>query len=222
VNGKRVFANFHPDTGKYTDTAGNEIAGFVPEPPSALITEGDKNLWSVQQPDGSRKVVSLRAGDTIPKGAVSLSGQNSESVAGDKADQAAAKAMQDSDSELALMQQFAAQPSPTNDAAMLMHYIGATKPESMGKIRLNDRELKLFGETRSSIGDAEALLTKVANGQSLTPQQRQDMLNTMTTINQAAHRGGAGGGEASPKEGDVKTNAAGDKVKFSGGKWGPA
>jgi hypothetical protein len=30
------------------------------------------------------------------------------------------------------------------------------------------------------------------------------------------------GSGAAPKEGDTKTNAAGDKVKFSGGKWGPA
>jgi hypothetical protein len=38
--------------------------------------QGDKNLWSVPQPDGSKKVVSLKPGDTIPNGALSLSGQN--------------------------------------------------------------------------------------------------------------------------------------------------
>lgn len=30
------------------------------------------------------------------------------------------------------------------------------------------------------------------------------------------------GGGGGPKEGDTKTNSAGDRVKFSGGKWGPA
>lgn len=100
------------------------------------------------------------------------------------------KAAANLDSELELMKQFAANPSPTNDAAMLMHYIGATKPESMGKIRLNDRELKLFGGTRSSLGDLEALGSKITNGQSLTPQQRSDMVSTMSMIANAAKREG--------------------------------
>jgi hypothetical protein len=37
---------------------------------------GDKNLWSVPNGDGTSRVVSLRPGDTIPQGAVSLAGQN--------------------------------------------------------------------------------------------------------------------------------------------------
>ena len=88
------------------------------------------------------------------------------------------------------MKQLTGGSSLTNDVALLMHFIGSTKPESMGKIRLNDRELKLFGGTRSSLGDTEALLTKVANGQSLTPKQRSDMISTMTMIAQAEKRGG--------------------------------
>jgi hypothetical protein len=69
----------------------------------------------------------------------------------------------------------------------------------MGKIRLNDKEIKLFGGTRSSLGDVEALLTKVSNGQSLTPQQRNDMISTMTMIDQAAKRGGS---SANPTQGN--------------------
>lgn len=34
--------------------------------------------------------------------------------------------------------------------------------------------------------------------------------------------GDSGGGSAAPKEGDTKVNSHGDKVKFSGSKWGPA
>jgi hypothetical protein len=41
------------------------------------------------------------------------------------------------------------------------------------------------------------------------------------TVNHVAPKGG-GGGSTGPKEGDTKVNSAGDKVKFSGGKWGPA
>lgn len=195
-----------PKTGKPEtyglDEQGNkkvDVGQHYERPQVTNINAGEKNLWSVPQPDGTRKAVSIKAGDVIPKGAVSMSGQNSETVSGDKKDQAAADSARNMDDELGLMKQFAATPSPTNDAAMLMHYIGATKPESMGKIRLNENEIKLFGGTRSSLGDAEALLTKVANGQMLTPKQRQDMISTMTAITNATHRGSAPTGGSAPQ-----------------------
>lgn len=166
-------------------------------------------------PDGKAQV--LHPGDTMAPGSMSATQVGSGNAAGAKETAKEQKATQALDSELGLMKEFAANPSPTNDAAMLMHYIGATKPESMGKIRLNDRELKLFGGTRSSLGDAEALLTKVANGQSLTPTQRQDMVNTMTMIDTASNRGASGA--SGPKEGDTKVNGSGDKVTYKGGKW---
>lgn len=151
-------------------------------------------LMMVPGANGSSTAQVVRPGQTVTPGSMSASqfgAGNAADVKQGKAEDAAAANM---DSELGLMKQFAANPSPTNDAAMLMHYIGATKPESMGKIRLNDRELKLFGGTRSSLGDAEALLTKVANGQSLTPDQRKDMVDTMTMISGAAKRSGHGSG----------------------------
>jgi hypothetical protein len=157
------------------------------------------------------QVESLHPGQSVPEGSMSptqLGGLNANSAKQDKAQQAATANL---DNELNLMQQFAANPSPTNDAAMLMHYIGATKPESMGKIRLNDRELKLFGGTRSSLGDVEALYTKVANGQSLTPQQRTDMVNTMTMIDQAAKRP-SGASNGGPQAGTVENG-----YRFKGG-----
>lgn len=146
-------------------------------------------------PNGGFDAAAVRPGGHVSEGAVTPGGMSGENVASNKKDAAKVEQVKALDSELGLMKQFAAQPSPTNDAAMLMHYIGATKPESMGKIRLNDKEMKLFGGTRSSLGDAEALLTKVANGQMLTPQQRTDMINTMTAIAGAAHRDG---GESAP------------------------
>ncbi len=214
---KPMTFQWNPKTSKYDIPLGEHY-----ERPITVTTgESTKNLWSVLQPDGTRKAVSIRAGDIIPKGAVSLSGQNTENVGEHKEDRAEAKLSEQLDSELGLMKQFAAQPSPTNDAAMLMHYIGATKPESMGKIRLNDRELKLFGGTRSSLGDAEALLTKVVNGQSLTPKQRSDMVNTMTMISQAAKRGGEGGGPA-PAGADNEVYVGGKLAGHTvGGKYVP-
>lgn len=154
------------------------------------------------------QVQSLHAGDTVAPGSMSASQFGAGNAADLKASKAQTTAANNMDNELDLMKQFAAAPSPTNDVAMLMHYIGATKPEAMGKIRLNENEIKLFGGTRSSLGDASALISKVANGQSLTPEQRTDMVNTMTMINQAARRGGggaaaAGGGTQTFTEGGV-------------------
>lgn len=84
--------------------------------------------------------------------------------------------------EIAEAREFAASPSPTNDYGLLMDYIGLTKPESLGKLRLNSQELKLTLGTRSSLGDLEALGQKIANGQMLTPTQRHDMLKTLAIV----------------------------------------
>src|SRR6185437_9860227 len=63
-----------------------------------------------------------------------------------------------------------------------MRYVGATKPDSIGKLRLNQNEINLVLHTRSTLGDLAALTQKVQNGQMLTPEQRQDMLKTMKTL----------------------------------------
>jgi hypothetical protein len=187
--GKPAFGNFHPDTGQYTDEQGRPMEGFQPQPQAAQLAP-----WMINPQDNS--IFRPRPGQSLPAGSMSPTQLGQGAAADVKEQKAEQKNETNMDSELSLMKQFAASPSPTNDAAMLMHYIGATKPESMGKIRLNDRELKLFGGTRSSLGDAEALLTKVANGQPLTPQQRNDMVNTMTMIDSAAKRPAAGAGQA--------------------------
>lgn len=79
-------------------------------------------------------------------------------------------------------QDFAKTPSPTNDYGLLMDFIGITKPESLGKIRLNAQELKLAVGTRSTLGDIDALEQKLANGEMLTPDQRKNMLSTMKIV----------------------------------------
>lgn len=55
-----------------------DLGKHYERPNTTNISNSEKNLWSVPQPDGSKKVVSLQPGMTIPRGAVSLSGQNAE------------------------------------------------------------------------------------------------------------------------------------------------
>ena len=77
VNGKPHQVLINSQTGDHL----RDLGETGEKPPVVSVNAGEKNLWSVPQPDGSKKAVSIRAGDTIPKGAVSLSGQSTETVA---------------------------------------------------------------------------------------------------------------------------------------------
>jgi hypothetical protein len=155
-------------------------------------------------------LVRVHPGQEIPVGAKRTNVAASEQLASDKSDTAVKKAREDAASDYKLAQQFAAHPSPTNDVALVMHYIGATKPESLGKLRLNNNEMNLVLGTRSSFGDLQAFAQKVINGQKLTPTQRSDMLETMKTISDS--HGEATAASAPPKAGAVENG-----YRFKGG-----
>ena len=72
------------------DEKGNKVADLgvhYERPISISASTGEKNLWSVPQPDGSKKVVSIKPGMTIPQGAVSLSAQSIENIGKPTADE---------------------------------------------------------------------------------------------------------------------------------------
>lgn len=153
----------------------------------------------------THKLVRVEPGGAVPEGALTASGVNQQNAGTDKKTQAAKDAADQANDDYSLMQQFAQHPSPTNDLAMVMHFIGATKPESLGKLRLNTNEMKLVFGTRSTLGDVEALGQKLANGQSLTPQQRQGMIDTMKLIASGTHsRAGGSSGARDPVQLDSK------------------
>jgi hypothetical protein len=111
-------------------------------------------------------------------------------------------AVQDVLDEIAESKEYAQTPSATNDYGLLMNFIGVTKPESLAKLRLNQNEVALATGTRGTLGDIDALVEKVKNGQMLTPGQRQDMLKTMGIVENYATRrlqriGGGNAGENS-------------------------
>lgn len=130
----------------------------------------------------THKLVRVEPGGAVPEGAVTASGLSGENVATEKQDAAAKKARDDAQKEYQLAEQLVKNPSPTNDVALIMRYIGATKPDSLGKLRLNNNEIRLVEGTRSSLGDLEALAAKVTSGERLTDKQRHDMLDTMRIL----------------------------------------
>ena len=146
-------------------------------------------MMMVPNQNGGSTATVVRPGQEVAPGTTTAAGLNSESVNANKQDAASKKATADAQKEYQIAQRLAANPSPTNDVALLMRFIGATKPDALGKLRLNQNEVSLVLGTRSSFGDLEALAEKVQNGQKLTPQQRTDMLSTMKVI--------AGGDEGS-------------------------
>src|SRR5215472_3055173 len=169
-------------------------------------------LMMAPNANGTSTAEVVRPGQTVTPGTTTASGCNSESVTASKQEEAAKKAQAEAHKESQIAQRLAANPSPTNDVALLMHFIGATKPDSLSKLRLNQNEVSLVLGTRSSFGDLEALAEKVQNGQKLTPQQRTDMLTTMKLI----AGGDAGGGEPlvqhSPSTGQYRYSTDGGKT----------
>jgi hypothetical protein len=211
-----VTVNGQPAKGKQTDKTENQEQQFVDEyrktNAKATVAEAQrafkKNEQLPPQTDrgqnfvdpATHKLIRVEPGGAVPENAVTPGGQSSESVGADKEAKAQQKATADAARDYKLAQTLVSNPSPTNDLALVMQYVGSTKPESLGKLRLNNNEVNLVYGTRSSLGDLEALVSKVSTGQSLTPKQRQDMLSTMKIL--AESRGDLGGG-AVPKPGEM-------------------
>jgi hypothetical protein len=153
-------------------------AGQAPQRPAQVTVV-------VPNGQGGGTVETLHPGQTVAPGSMSATQLGSQNLTANKTAATEAKTVQNAKDDYQLMQTLASSPSPTNDLVMVMHYIGATKPESMGKIRLNQNEMSLVMGTRSTLGDLQALGEKVQSGQMLTPKQRQDMLATMRILSSA-------------------------------------
>jgi hypothetical protein len=220
LNGKLKEGNFHPDTGKYTDPdTGAEMPGFQPEPQPVAAQGGTVFVVppDPNKPGSQPTLHRIMPGQAVPEGSTTPGGTSSISVADTKKEEARKDALKESQDDYALMQNFAKNPSPTNDLAMVMHYIGATKPDSLGKLRLNQNEIKLVFGTRSSLGDLDALVNRVSNGQSLTATQRQDMLGTMRILSESKGEGVVQ--PDAPQYQHTATGKDGHKIGYDGTKW---
>src|SRR5581483_409936 len=190
-DGKPMAANYDPAKGVYTDASCKVIPN-----PRPYEKPNQAGMVTVVAPDpnnpGGGIVERVGAGAHLAPGSMTASQYGVGAAADVKQDKARKQAAEEAQKDYKLMQTLAANPSPTNDLAMVMHYIGATKPDSIGKLRLNQNEIALVMGTRSSFGDLEAMEEKVRNGQKLTPEQRNNMLETMRIL--SASSGDTGGG----------------------------
>lgn len=196
-----IMENGHPAKGKPTaEKEPNEYADFKADyvkthanaAAQEIQREFTKNRQAPERPKtelveipdakGGFTTREVGAGANLPQGTRTIGGVSSEATKEAETEQASKKARDDAQKEYSLAQQLAAHPSPTNDVALVMRYIGATKPDSLGKLRLNQNEMNLVLGTRSAFGDVEAFANKVVNGQKLTPKQRQDMLDSMRLL----------------------------------------
>jgi len=168
-------------------------------------------MMMVPNSNGGATATVVRPGQTVQPGSTTAAGFNSESVSQHKTDEAQQQAQQQATKDYQLAENLASHPSPTNDLALVMHYIGATKPDSIGKLRLNQNEIDLVMGTRSSFGDLQAFAQKVKSGQSLTPQQRQDMLATMKIL------GSQYDAPSQPQSGGLQPGTVENGYRYKGG-----
>ncbi len=156
----------------------------APSEPPIVYTPG---------PNGTMVPTQARLGTPLPTGTVTSGGMSTEATQANKQVVDEQRAIADNQKAYQMAQRFAADQTGSSDVGLVMQFIGAVKPESMGKIRFTPQEQNFVISTRSSLGDLDALLNKVSNGQKLIPQQRQEMLRTMKIV---AFPGGDGGGGA--------------------------
>lgn len=163
----------------------------------------------VINPSGVAETV--HSGSTVVPGSHSVSGVNQESAAADKKTQAKQETASQAQDAYETAQELAKDQTGTSDVGLIMQFIGAVKPESMGKIRFTPQEQNFVMGTRSAFGDLDAFANKVASGQKLIPEQRQNMLKTMKIFADASKRNaGSTGQGATPKP---TTQAEYDAIK---------
>lgn len=219
-DGKVHTMGYDDKTNKFDIDEGE--SGF--KPATTRVDMGDKNLWAVPQPDGTHKVVSLKSGMSVPEGAVSLAGLNGSSLP-TSADRNRGSLAKIAMGNLDKIQEIVGRrgndlfgPGPGR-VTNLDQIIGSNDPDLVALVN----EAHNFSMANAGIHGSRSvqnvrdslkdLLGDFHNG----PQGIKGGLDANRANLQSVLGPSAGG----PKEGDAKTNSAGDKVVYKGGKWGP-
>jgi hypothetical protein len=155
--------------------ANREQSNSIRESMLALAQQnaGDKNLWSVPQPDGSSKVMQLKPGDTIPNGAVSLSGQSSQNAKAGGADVKAS---------LTYANDYLASNAWTGpgDEALQDQFFNLAKPSS--GFRMNQAQIDQLHNMANWMDSWRGKAYHAINGTWFAPEQRRQIVETMNNL----------------------------------------
>jgi hypothetical protein len=159
------------------DDKGNKVVdlGVHYERPINVNAGSEKNFWSVPQPDGSHKVISLKAGDTIPNGAVSLSGQSTENSKAGAADAPTVAALKFANDYLAS----GAFTGPS-DEALQDQFFQMAKPST--GFRMNQAQIDQLHHMASWMNSAEGFKYHAETGTWFAPEQRKQIVDTMNAL----------------------------------------
>ena len=134
--------------------------------------QGGSDISKVNPPIGGAPV-------HVGPGTVTPAGMTQEAEAQAKEERTYQDAQANTLNEYRTAKLLAAQPSPANDRILLMHFIGATKPDDIQKLRLNNNELALAKGARSKYGDLESIAQHWTSGQLLPADQKADFVHAM-------------------------------------------
>lgn len=139
------------------------------------VNAGEKNLWSVPQPDGTKKVVALKPGDTIPANAVSLSGQSQQNSKEGSADAPTISALTFANDYL----KSGAFTGPS-DEALQDQFFQMAKPSS--GFRMNQAQISQLHNMASWMDSWKGRAYHALNGTWFAPDQRQQIVHTMNEL----------------------------------------
>ena len=231
--GKPVGANYDPTKGVYTDATGKVIQNPVPyEKPNQA------GMITMIAPDpnnpGGGIVQRLGEGAHIAPGSQTAAGVNSMNTPTTNQRTAAGRA----ETVLAMVPEVTSRIDAT--ASQMGPEMGRWNDFMQGKIGTDNPQFAALRSDLLMMSSAVALahaqgrlpenlreeFDKAINAPKQTPENLKATIQAMVpwlqqVQSQGEHANGTQPQVGVPKDGDVKTNGAGDKIKFSGGKWVP-
>jgi hypothetical protein len=108
--------------------------------------------------------------------------------------------------------EFAAEKTGPGDIGLILAVVEATRPKA--GFRMTQVEWNMIQHSRSSLGNVQALLAKVETGALLTPEQRQQMLDTIGVVSKMARKRLSGtGGQSDAEQTSSSSDAVTDLIK---------
>lgn len=162
-------------------TAANKAWGVAGQhlKSQAELAGKEAPAWQLDEdPDGKPVWVNPHTREVKPANNVQRPGTHAKDEAATKKEDAPLQDVIDKQKEL---QGLAAEKTGPGDIALTLGFIEATRPKAGFRMTQTEWNM-ILKKTRSSLGDAQALLHNVESGQLLTDTQRSQMLDTVGMV----------------------------------------